>query len=168
MNKPRKPTPNMIKVIADLTKNSIHSKWEEVRLEWELQCIEYVDTDEAEGYSMQSCSSACICDHGIKEWCWLHNRFTDHTRVIGNCCIKQVLPQFDSHKIFDCIRRMLDNPSSSMNVETALYAYEHGIINAWEHGFYLSIWRRRSLTPKQEVVKLRINQKVLKKICKGH
>ena len=51
-----------------------------------------------------------------------------------------------------------------MNEETLDFAYERNILNEWEMKFYYNILKKRKLSPKQEAVKIRLNNKLVSKI----
>jgi len=63
---------------------------------------------------------------------------------IGNCCINQISPEFDTLKrIFPALREGRINPA------IVDYAFKQKIINGWEKDFLLDVWRKYNYSHRQ-------------------
>jgi len=71
-----------------------------------------------------------------------------------------------SDKIFQSIKRVRENPDSSLNAEAVDYAIGKGLMTEWEKEFYLDTIRKRKLSPKQWEKRRQINVKLVQKIMK--
>ena len=75
---------------------------------------------------------------------------------------------FSVDRVFAGIRRVIKDPSATLNSAAIKFLHENGVINSWERKFYLDNWRKRILTDAQQTKILEINAKVLKRITRGN
>lgn len=130
--------------------------WEDARLEWRLEFVYFADRADP---------GTCLCGHHpIIECCVMRNVENRRSTTVGNCCVKRFM-DLSSEYVFQGMRKIKSDPTSSMNVEAADFAFLRGWISGWEHGFYLDVWRKRRLSVKQAAVKERINEKVLARMA---
>ncbi len=142
------------KLASALTELSLSRGWDEAKLEWDLVDVEWVDEEEE-----------CICGHNpIKEICTINNRYTNKSARVGNSCVKKFNNKSD--KIFRVISKVKKDITKSVNAETIDFACGKTWITAKERDFYLDIFRKRVLTPKQEDWKRIINHKILSRIIR--
>ena len=137
-------------LFAEIVSLSQAPKWEQARLEWELEEI-----------SFGSGGDSCLCGHyPIVELCKLRNKINNNIAIIGNCCVKKFI-KLPSDKIFKSIKRVKKDNNKSFNNEAIEYAKSNKWINDWEYGFYKNIMKKLSLTEKQVNTKLSINMRIL-------
>lgn len=124
------------------------NNWDEAKEEWYLENISFHwDT--------------CLCGHHpIRERCHLRNKINHRTTIVGNCCVNKFLG-ISSNKFFAAVKKVMKDNTKSFNKEIYVMAYEQGIINDWERGFILNIYRKRVLSEKQLFHKVQINKKIL-------
>lgn len=125
--------------------------WALARQEWGLKNIWMSDT-----------AQTCLCGpHPIKEICEIENQVNGATTEVGNCCVNHFLGM-NSEQFFTSVRKVRADGEASFNEATIEFAHGLGIITDWERGFYLDIWRKRVLSPKQLNRKRQINEKMMK------
>jgi hypothetical protein len=137
------------KLMEEIIRRSQANTWDVAKLEWTLEEIYRAEEFET-----------CLCDHfPIIEICVLRNKLNKDIAEIGNCCIKKFigLPS----KIFQAIKRIRRDIKKSLNSEAIQYAFDHGWFNQWEKDFYLDVMRKRNLSSKQIVIKMRVNKNFL-------
>lgn len=138
------------KLVEEIVTRSISSNWDAAKLEWKLH--EIYESEDRE---------RCLCGHyPIKEICVIENQRNAKQVNVGNCCVKKFMG-LPSDKIFQAIKRVRVDAERSINAETIEYARKRGWINGWEQDFYLSIMRKRKLTPKMRSKKIQINKKLV-------
>lgn len=128
-------------------------EWHAARLEWRLKDVWMSDDPET-----------CLCGHyPIREICVIVNKENGAEAEVGNCCVNNFL-DINSEQVFSSLRKVVADPASSFNEATIELVYERGYISKWERDFYLDIWRKRVLSPKQAAKKERINAKILARL----
>jgi len=143
------------KLHEEIIARSEADEWEEARDEWTLHDIWMSDEPQT-----------CLCGHHpIHEICVIRNRENGVYTDVGNWCVNNFLG-INSEQLFSSLRKVLVDAGASFNEATIELAHDKEIVNDWERRFYLSIWRKRSLTGKQREKKLQINQKLLKRFTK--
>lgn len=144
---------NLTREIVD---RSASKDWDLAKREWELAAVYEANQPET-----------CLCGHTpIIEICVLQNRVNGNHAEVGNCCVKKFMG-IPSHLIFDGIKRVKKDQSTALNEAAIDHASNRGWITEWEEKFLLSTKRKRVLSGKQEAIRLRINQKVLKQYSAG-
>ncbi len=125
--------------------------WEDAKLEWRLVNIRFVDI---------YCAETCACGHyPICEICKIENVVNNTVLKVGNCCINQVSPEFDSlRRIFPALREGRINPA------IIDYASKRGIITNWESKFLKNTWNRKRRTAKQERIFRDVRHKLYRKL----
>jgi len=128
-----------------------HSKvWDIAKLEWVL--YEIYEADEPE---------TCLCGHfPIIEICNLQNNVNGQFATVGNCCVKKFIG-LPSDLIFQAVKRVRKDNQKSLNAEAIQHAYEKKWINEWEYNFSIDTLRKRNLTDKQMLTRMKINEKML-------
>lgn len=140
------------RLFHEITTRSRSKAWEEASLEWNLTTV----------YESKK-QKSCLCGHfPIIEICVLKNKFNQNTVRVGNCCVKKFL-QLPSHKIFNAFKRIREDISKSLNIESLDYAFQQKWLNDWEISFYKDIFRKRNLTEKQSIKKSLINRLLVKR-----
>lgn len=141
------------KFVKPIIEMSKADNWEDARKEWEL--VRIWEQEDGE----------CLCGHYIKDHCEIVNTNTEHTVIVGNCCITKFDEKLDNRKEFASIKRVKDDPKkSSLKPKIIHQCCDRGVINEWQKDFYLSIARKRKLTEKQEFQKIKINRIILEYI----
>lgn len=142
----------LIKEIIDLSESNV---WDEAKREWYLDEI-FHEPD----------SEECLCGHfPINEICIIANKANDNKAKVGNCCVKKFFGM-DTQNYFSSIKRVSKNNSKSVSKKLVFYAKNRRIINDWEYTFYLNIHRKRNLSDKQKMYKIKINKKIMEKVLK--
>lgn len=137
----------------EIIKRSDSPTWDLAKIEWQL-----IDVEESED------EQTCLCGHyPIKELCILRNKNNSRTVTVGNCCVKKFLG-LRSDKVFHALKRVRKDSTRSFNEELLDLAFEQGWTSDWENNFYRDVMRKRVLTSRQEAVKLRINEKILRRV----
>lgn len=122
--------------------------WEKARLEWEL--IRIAEQE-----------NTCLCTHNpIFENCYIRNEENGNETIVGNVCIKQFRGD-DYTLIFDCVKRISQDPTRQLNLDTIEYAYERQIIDYWEYQFSVGTMRKRKLSWRQEKQRRKIANKIV-------
>jgi hypothetical protein len=94
--------------------------------------------------------------------CVLYNSGTNQLAEVGNCCVKKFLSKESSHKVFQGIKRLKENPFSSKASAAVLeYSREHLFINDWELSFLKDLGGKRKISDKQAKTKAKIHQKIV-------
>ncbi len=122
----------------------------------------------AQAPSMTAPAAACVATRSPNSI--LCGTFiTDHTAVVGCCCVKRLGGQIGA--ILDAIKRVMNDPSKSLNAEAIELAHQRGWISNSDRGFYLNIIRPevrwRALSERQQDWKEAINRKVLARMATG-
>ena len=142
-------------LVTELLYLSNHLEWNLAKDEWLLDTIYFDDNKQT-----------CLCGHyPILEICVIKNKDTKEKATVGNCCVKNFL-DLPSDKIFSAIKRIKIDIEKSLNIETIEFAYSKKWINDWELNFYSDTFKKRSITDKQNLKRIDINQKILNKIIK--
>jgi len=141
-------------LIQELMSLSRAPTWDEAKLEWEPYDA-YWDEN----------FTHCLCGHAIKERCVLRNRVTTCLARVGNCCVRQFMPEIaqlvTADGIFTSIRRVKKNPVKTLHRQLVRLAQERGAITAWGERWYLRHIRDRKLTFKELAYRRRLNRKIL-------
>lgn len=143
-----------IEKIIDLSQSK---NWSEAKKEWNLLTI-YEDESDRN----------CLCGHEIYNVCVIKNKITGNKAEVGNVCVTKFMEGTELSQSVDwgfpIWKRLSKNPLATV---PEIYSfYVNAIISEWEYNFYISLGRKRKLSPKQEEIKLRINHKILDGITK--
>lgn len=125
---------------------------------WESAVLEWVVGDIWE----EEEAGTCLCGHfPIKDHCQILNIRNNESAIVGNCCVKKFMGEMGvkTERAFSALKRVRKDNTKSLNLEALDILYDNKIITEWEHLYYNSIKRKRSLTYKQSKVKIRINEK---------
>lgn len=125
-------TEKKFKLIERTIELSVNKNWDEAKKEWKVYHI-----------YMSSEYLTCECGHyPILEIVKIQNLYNNNVMTIGNCCVKKFMDE-DYDKFFHALyRNIINEPIISQ-------AFKDHIINEWEKGFLLDVWRKRKFTPKQ-------------------
>ncbi len=123
------PHADLVSAVLELSKSKNIS---EAYLEWEVSEV-WIDDEWSE----------CECGHRIKERCSIENKFSGGALVVGNCCVK--LFGSEKLKVVRAVRR------KKLSVVLIDYCWRKGIINVWQRSFSLDVFRKKSLSVKQQV-----------------
>ena len=131
-------------LIQKIIELSEADNWEEAKKEW-IHSSVYISEQ----------PKTCLCNHHpIKNICVIDNTKNKQQTIVGNCCIKKF---FDERigRVFTSIKE------SRINADLINYAYETGIIDDWEQGFMLDLWRKKNLTKPQTKYFQKIRGRIL-------
>jgi hypothetical protein len=133
-----------------LMKLSVSDRWDEARLEWELEDVWHEHEPDT-----------CLCGHSpINEICQLRNKYNKNAAIVGNHCVKK-FTKLPSDLIFKAIKRVGEDEGKALNPQTISHARSKGWIPDWEYDFYLDTWRKKKLSQKQSTRRISINRKIL-------
>lgn len=137
-------------LIPRIIELSTADSWDLAKKEWELEHIELKP------------NSTCLCSkHPIVEVCHMTNTSNNNTASVGNCCIKKFFEDTSKTKMFKAISK------KKINFALIEYSYERNYINQWEFDFMTKLWRKRTLSPKQEIIFEKIKNRILEKVIHG-
>lgn len=138
------------KLMEEILKRSQAKVWDIAKLELKLN--EIYEAEEPE---------TCLCGHfPIVEVCILKNELNTKFATVGNCCVNKFIG-LPSNLIFQAVKRIRKDNQKSLNVEAAQHAYEKGWINEWEYKFTIDTMRKRNLSVKQLLTRMKVNEKML-------
>ncbi len=141
------------KLMREIVERSNATTWHEARLEWVIEAI-YHQTE----------PDTCLCGHSpIVELCVLRNRLNENQVTVGNVCVKKFM-DLPSDLIFQAVRRISKDISSTLNRPALAHARTQGWINSWEEEFYSNTMSKRVLSEKQALKRRQINQVVMTRI----
>ena len=144
------------KLFNEVVKLSVSNDWDTVKNEWSLKTVYFGDVPHV-----------CLCGHyPIIELCVIKNKHNGSEATVGNCCVKKFMG-LSSDKIFTAVKRVIADGEKSMNIDTIIHAYKQGWINAKEYGFYRDIFKKRKLSDKQMVWKVKINRNIINRMNRG-
>ena len=146
-----KNTKNFKKLQKAILEKSVSKTWNKAKEEW---------TEVGREQTFDN-SNHCLCGHPIHELCYIENIKNGSQEIVGNCCINYFL-ETDSNRFFQGLKRIRTDSKNSANEALIIWAHKENILNEWEYGFYLSIWRKRKLTERQWNIKISLNKKILK------
>src|SRR3989442_111569 len=130
------------KLRAAILEMSESDEWYEAREEWTLKTIWFSEDPET-----------CLCGHyPIIEICVIENRCNGNETEVGNHCVKQFMG-INSELVFASARKVVKDIAASFNEDAIDLAHRQRIITDWERKFYLNIWRKHELSPKQAQIK---------------
>lgn len=139
------------KLVEEIIKLSHAEVWDEAKIEWTF-------TNAYQSNSPQT----CLCGHHpIKNICVITNKKNGTRTEVGNCCVENFFGISEGGRIIASIKRLKDDISSSMSIETVEFFKSRDLFNDFEYTFYKDIIRKRTLTKKQRDIKVRINRKFL-------
>lgn len=146
---------HLVESIIDL---SVAKDWEHARAEWQTDRIFFIEG-----------ADTCLCTHHpIKEICEISNTLNGNKAIVGNCCINKVMDS-DYSLIFRTLAKIHKDETKAIDEDTAFYLHQNKIINDYEADFCFDTEKRqyRTLRNKQKLFRMKINESVLKKMCKG-
>ena len=103
----------------------------------------------------------CACGQRIRHVCVITNRTTNESTEVGSTCVKRFLG-LDVASAFTSLANLKVNNQASVNKALADLMLSIGRITEWEHGFLVSIKRKRVLSINQAAKRASIVIKVLK------
>lgn len=125
---------------------SISNTWEKAKEEWKITKIEYLTNS----------YETCLCDHfPIREVIIFTNTFNKNKINIGNCCVNKFFENKNYNKVFKAIKK---NKINKFMIEEI---YSLKIINIKDYNFALNVWRKRSLSEKQQLWFNSIKNKII-------
>lgn len=130
---------------------SVSKVWNVARLEWTLNGVE--DLGEA--------TETCPCGyHPIRYLCWLGNYKTKSIVFVGNVCVNRFIPELDSHRILEGLRRIQDDPTKAASEALLVWARRNHVITDWEYNFGLNTRLKRKLSPRQLETRVNLNERI--------
>ncbi|MEN9440000.1 MAG: hypothetical protein RLZ33_76 [Bacteroidota bacterium] len=138
-------------LIEEIIKRSVAENWDTAKLEWTFEFA----------YKVKD-PKRCLCNHfPIKNICVIKNLKNNTSTEVGNCCVYKFMGIDIGNKIFSSINSLSKDLLKSLSSEVVEYLFEKKVINDFEYNFYNDISKKRILTPKQQEIKLRINEKFI-------
>lgn len=145
--------------IVPILKKSHAQTWEEAKLEWE-----YIGSEVVHG-------ERCLCGRDIVEVCYIKNRITKEEAQIGNRCVNQFMEGTEvkekSERIFKTVKGLKTNELYSVSMDVVILAYKEGLLDILDPVYYDQIKRKRKLTPREEIIRKKVNQRVKKLLIKN-
>lgn len=151
---------NKFKLFKEIINLSESKEWDSAKHEWEVTDISHLSEWEE--------FESCLCwQYPIKEVCYLTNIKNWNRTIVWNVCVNKFLDlDININKVFQVIKKLKNDNSSSLNEEAIKYFFEKNIITKKDKDFYLNIWRKKKLSDNQKKWKLDINRKVLRSLSK--
>lgn len=145
---------------AKIIELSQADNWASAVREWSLAHIEILDPGEF---------SECLCGHKpIRELCYIFNRKTKQTAIVGNHCIEKFDKDDPGREVFgstirtfQAAKRIFGDATASANEDLIALALSRKVFTEKDADFYRDIWRKRNLSDKQEDYKYSLNQRLL-------
>ena len=129
--------------------------WDAAKQEWELDSIYFADS---------ATPGKCLCGHApIIELCVIRNRKNGKVAVVGNVCVTRFIG-LPAGRLFQDLQRIRRNPASALNADTIRDARRRGWITEWEEKFSLDTCRWNCLTRRQRETRVKINEKILRRV----
>src|SRR6202161_67832 len=146
---------NFAVLSAEILKRSRATHWETARREWALINIYEGDEDET-----------CLCEHHpIREICVIRNSVTGSVTEVGNVCVKRFLG-IRSDLIFKGLKRIKKDITKSLNEDSIVFFYKHGVFNSWEYSFLQNTKKKRNLSHSQMRTRVQLNRRLIEVIAK--
>lgn len=144
------------KLTEEILARSKANTWDVAKLEWALDHVYEADEPET-----------CLCGHfPIIEICELRNKVNGNGATVGNCCVKKFIG-LPSDLIFQAVKRVRKEIGKSLNAQAIQHAWEKNWINDWEYKFSLDTMRKRNLSQKQMLTRVKVNEKMLANMKRG-
>jgi len=128
--------------------------WDEARLEWSFH----------EAY-LDATPTHCLCGHGIRERCVLHNASTNCFVLVGSKCVREFMyelcQEVPTGAIFASIRRVRADWSKPLHRHLVKMAHTKRHITPREVAWYLDNHRRRKLTLGELNYRIYLNGRIL-------
>lgn len=131
---------------------SLAPDFKSAKQEWDLVHIEFHEEWDN-----------CPCGQEIKEMCFIRNRLTGNETHVGNVCINRFL-DIATGSLFAGLRKIMEDEAANANEELIAYADRMGYLFDKELGFLRSTARKRNLSTKQLLWKMKINRRIKDKI----
>ncbi len=133
---------DMTKLKSSVIESSESNRWIDAKEEWTIVCQ----------YKSESLDH-CACGHAIKNVVYIYNSLTDAHLKVGTTCVNKF--------------KTISLKGIKANGDaTPLYyideAHDNGVITTWEYNFIRSIWGFKKPSPKQNVIKIKIYNKIFK------
>ena len=146
-------------LMETLLEASTSKEWDVARKEWKVIEIYFVDIDSTSGESFYE---TCSCTHyPIKEVITIKNILNQKELIIGNHCITKIIEDKEENKRYKAIFNALKNKKITKELIEQAY-YHDNFITQWEFGFMLNVFRKRSLSEKQDDYLMRIKDKIIR------
>lgn len=121
---------NLFKGIIEL---SVNKQWELAKKEWYVKEI------------ILESNGKCLCGkYPIRERVYIHNQNNLNKALVGNCCINKFFEDSKYNKVFNALKK---NKLNKILIEKS---YEEQIIIPTEYIFLIDVYRKRSLSLKQQ------------------
>lgn len=128
---------------------SVSKLWEEAKYEWELYKIIRLEGD----------YETCLCEHyPIKDLCHIKNKLNGKTAIVGNCCIKKFVNVDNTSNIINAIK------DGRININVIEFALKKRIINNRQYMFLRSVWRKRKMSEKDDMLLGLLTEKIMMNI----
>ncbi len=136
------------------------NQWPKVLEEWSLDCVDYLDPDDAP----ETCPYHRRPMHEI---CHIINYVSKNRITVGNCCVKEF--EGTAFKGMDLIvaalKRIRENTEVSANKKLIEYAFKKEFISKEDSEFYLGIGRR-DLTRSEMRRKINLNERIIEQLTR--
>ena len=146
---------NYNKLITEIINLSNNKYWNDAKLEW--SCVD-VDLN-TEGI--------CLCGHHLSNLYHIKNKLNGNKAIVGSSCVKKFENNdMDNYLSFINEYQKLINKQKKNGIEQSLpislinKMYQYGRLNEIEYKFYKDIYKKLTLSDKQNQWKIRINNKI--------
>jgi hypothetical protein len=155
---------NQEKLKNQILLRSESKDWEAVKSEWDLTRVIKLGKEEA--------GKTCLCSHSpIKELCFLVNKKTGESALVGNCCVTKFLNK-DTKVHFNTLKNITKSPEAPLNprginklVEKNIISKEVGV--TYKQSYYMMKYQRTELKKVHEENIKKAN-KIIKWKITGH
>lgn len=130
-----------------IIERSISDNWEDAIREWVVHRM-YIGQDQ------------CTCGKlNIKRICIIRNSGTRNAVKVGSSCVHKFM-NIPTQTVFNNVIKLQKDNLFLVKECTLQIALDSKIITQWDFDFYLSAYKFKKKSPKQEALLLKINNKV--------
>ncbi len=160
-----KESSNFKKLLEQVLNNSTSNIWEEAKTEW--KCIGVVEGD----------GNECICGHFIINECYIQNKKTQKTLIVGSSCVKKFNEKEMTNYIkqeekrrkeikkeklqYEYLKERQQKNNIPLSIKLPYLEKRLHLLNQFEYDFYMQVYYFDTLSYKQIKLKESINRKLL-------
>ena len=134
----------------EIISRSESKEFETAQKEWKLHDI------------YQTSEGICLCGkQHIVYMCVLKNDLNENIAEVGHDCATRITEE-QYGPLFESLNRIKEDPKKRINDYLIQLAFEHGFVSEWEKGFLENTKRKIKLTEKQQAVRIKLNQRIVK------
>jgi len=153
---------NAQKLKENILSLSSSDDWAIAKWERRLDYIYFLEPGQWE--QLQS----CLCGHyPIQEVCVVKNNINWNLAEVGNQCVKKFMVSLDQTSMFDSLSRIKRDRKASASVDLINYSHRKLFINDWEKDFCISTYGKKKLSGKQQDIRVKINNKIVRSLVRN-